>query len=73
MKSSILSTTVNTLKLRQNGHHFAESIFISIFFNENNLILIKISLKFAFKDPIDNRSALIPTMAEQATSYYLNQ
>ena len=30
--------------------------------NENHCILIKISLKFAFKDPIDNNSALVKVM-----------
>ena len=30
----------------QNGHPFADDIFICIFLNENVLILIKISLKF---------------------------
>ena len=34
----------NTLKLRQNGHQFADDFFKCIFLNENAWILIKISL-----------------------------
>ena len=37
---------VNTLRLRQNGHHFADDILKCIFSNENIQILMKISLKF---------------------------
>ena len=44
--------------LRQNGRHFAD-IFKCIFFNENVLILIKISLKFIPKGPINNIPAFI--------------
>ena len=42
----IPNVVVNTLRLRQNGHHFAENIFKWIFLNENVWILMKISLKF---------------------------
>ena len=43
----------------QNGRHFADDIFICIVVNEKFLILIKISLKFILKGPIDNNSALV--------------
>ena len=39
-------TSVNTLRPRQNGHHFTDDIYKYIFMNENVWISIKISLKF---------------------------
>ena len=54
---------VNTLRLRQNGHHFPDDIFQWIFLNENVWILIKISLKFVLKRPINNIPALVQIMA----------
>ena len=53
----------NTLRLRQNGRHFADDIFKCIFLNENVWIPIKISLKFAPKGPIKNIQALVQIMA----------
>ena len=50
---------LNTLRLRQNGRHFADDIFKCIFLNENVRILIKISLKFVPKDPIINIPAMV--------------
>ena len=43
----------------QNGRHFADDIFRSIFMNEKFCILIKISLKFVSKGPIDNNPSLV--------------
>ena len=54
---------INTLRPRQNGRLFPDDIFKSIFFNENVQILIKISLTFAPKAPINNISALVQIMA----------
>ena len=54
---------VNTLRLRQNGRHFADNIFKCIFLNENARISIKISLKLIPKDPINNTRALVQIMA----------
>ena len=45
--------SINTLRPRQNSNNFAEDIFKCIFCNENVWILIKISLKFVPKGPID--------------------
>ena len=50
----------------QNGHHFADDIFRCIFMNEKFCILIKISLKFVLKGPVDKKSiglenVLVPT------------
>ena len=41
-----LQTVLNPLRLRQNGRHFFRWCFKYIFLNENEWILIKISLKF---------------------------
>ena len=43
----------------QNGRHFPISIFKCIFVNEKFCILIKISMKFVRKGPIDNNPALV--------------
>ena len=53
------ASKVNTLRPRQNGRHFADDIFRCIFLNENFYILIKISMKFVPKGPIDNSPALV--------------
>ena len=54
---------LNTLRLRQDGRHFADNIFTCIFFNENCCILIKFSLKYVQNGPIDNNPALVQLMA----------
>ena len=54
---------INTLRSRQNGHHFADDIFKCIFLNENVWIMIKISLTFVPKGPINNIPALFQIMA----------
>ena len=54
---------VNTLRLRQNGRHFADDTFNLIFVNENVSISIKIALKFVPKGLIYNISALVQVMA----------
>ena len=43
----------------QNGRHFSDDIFRCIFVNEKFRILIKISLTFVPKAPIDNKPALV--------------
>ena len=57
------SVNVNTLRPRQDGRHFADDIFTCNFFNENCCILIKFSLKYVRKGPIDNNAALVQIMA----------
>ena len=55
---------VNTLgRPRQNGCHFAYSIFKCIFLKENVWNLIRISLNFVPKGPINNVPAMGQTMA----------
>ena len=53
------SDNFNTLRPRQNGRHFADTIFKHIFLNENIWIPIKISLKFVPKGSINNIPALV--------------
>ena len=53
----------NKLRPRQNGRHFPDNTFKRIFLNENIRILIKISLKFVPKGPINNIPALVQIMA----------
>ena len=54
---------LNTLRPRQDGHHFPDDIFKCIFLNANVYISIKISLKFVPKGPINNIPALVQIMA----------
>ena len=50
---------INTLRLRQNGRHFADDTFKRIFLNDDVRILIEFSLKFIPKGPISNIPALV--------------
>ena len=52
----------NTLRPRQNGHHFPDGIFKCIFLNENELFSIKISLKSVPKGPINSIPVLVQIM-----------
>ena len=54
---------VNSLRPRQNIHHFPDDIFKRIVLNEYVWILIKISLKFISKGLINNNPALVQIMA----------
>ena len=53
------TSSLNSSPPGQNGRHFVDDIFICIFVNEKYFILLKISLKFVPKSPIDNNPALI--------------
>ena len=53
----------NTLRPRQDGHHFPDDILICIFLNENEWHSIKISLTFVPNVPINNIPALVQIMA----------
>ena len=55
--------SLNSLRPRQNGRHFADDIFKCIFLNETIWTPIKISLKFVPKGPINNIPALVQIMA----------
>ena len=57
------SCFINSLRPRHDGRHFADDTFNRIFVNENVRILIKISLKFVPKVPINNIPALVQIMA----------
>ena len=54
---------INTLSPRQNGCHFADDIFKSIFVSENLWILLKNSPKFVPKVRINTIPALVQIMA----------
>ena len=54
-----LNVLIDTLRPQQDGHHFVDDTFKPIFLNENDWILLQISLEFVPKVPTDNRSALI--------------
>ena len=53
---------INTLRPKQDGRLFPDDIFKSIFINENVQILIKISLTFVPKTPINNILVLVQIM-----------
>ena len=61
--SSFSTSRIKTLRSTPNWQHFADDIFKCIFFNENVWILLKISLKFVPKGPINNIPALVQIMA----------
>ena len=54
---------INSLRPRQNGCYFADDISNCISLIENIWILIKISLKFVPRGPINNIPALVQIMA----------
>ena len=60
--SKVCDIIVNTLRLKQNGCHFADDIFKLIIFYEIWCILILIPLKFVPKVPVSNKPALIQLM-----------
>ena len=54
-----LNLIINSSPPGQNGRYFADDIFRCIYQYETFFILIKISLKFVPKVPINNNPALI--------------
>ena len=58
----------NTLRLGQNGRHFADDIFKCILFDKTFRILNEIWLKYVPYGPIDNMAALVQLMAWRWTS-----
>ena len=65
--SIVRSRSLNTLRLRQNGRHFPDDVLKRIFLNENDCILIRISLKPVSKGQINNTPALVQIMAWRRT------
>ena len=59
----------NTLRPRQDGRCFPNDTFERIFLKDNIIILIKISLKFVPKGPINNIPALVQIMAWRRSGY----
>ena len=58
-----LGQVLTQLPLDKMADTFTDDIFKYIFVNEKFCILIKISLKFVPKGPIDNKTALVQVMA----------
>ena len=54
---------LKTLRPKQNGYHFADETSTYISVNQNIWILIKISLKFIYRGPINDIPALVKIMA----------
>ena len=54
---------INTVRLRQDGHHFPYDIFKCIILNENVWISTKISLKLIPRGPNNNILSLVQIMA----------
>ena len=52
---------INPLGLRKNCRHFSENFFKQIFLDENQC-LIKMSLKFVPKDPMNKKLVLVQIM-----------
>ena len=63
VSSAVPVHPITLTPLEQYGRHFADDIFRRIFMNEKFYILIKISLKFVPRGPIDNYPALVQMMA----------
>ena len=55
--------SLDTLRKRQKGQHFADDIFNCILLTEKCCVLIEISLNFFPKGPIDNNQAFAKIMA----------
>ena len=53
---------INPLGPRRNGRHFSDDIFKRIFLDGNQCV-VKISLKFVPKDPINKKLVLVQVMA----------
>ena len=51
--------SINTLRPRQNGRHFADDLFKLIFLNKNVVISLKISLKCVPKIRIKQYSSIV--------------
>ena len=62
-QSGLIGPYINSLRPRKNGRHFADDTLKWFFQNENVWMLIKISLKFVRKAPINNISSLVQIMA----------
>ena len=58
-----VESLINTLRPRLNGRHLPHDILKWILLNENVWLLIKISLKFAPKVPVNNIPQLLQIMA----------
>ena len=67
-KHNLNHHNINTLRPRQNGHHFADDIFKYIFLNEDVRISVNISLKFAPMGQIKNISVMVRRLGDKPSS-----
>ena len=65
-RQNISNHGINSSPAGQNGRHFADDVFRCILVNEK-FILIKISLNFVPKCPIDDKPAFVQIMAWRRT------
>ena len=75
VEPAIFSSTLNTLRVRQNGCHFTDDIFKCIFLNENVWIPIKFHWNLFLRVQLTIFQYWLRWWlgAFQVTSYYLNQ
>ena len=59
--------SINASPHAKNDCHFTDNIFKCIFMNEKFCILLKISLKFVPKGPVDSTPVLVQEMARRPT------
>ena len=71
LTASVTGFNFNTWGTRQNGRHFADDNFKCIFLDKNVWILIKSSMKFVPKGPINNIPALVQIMAWRRPGWYV--
>ena len=60
---SLTQGLIRTLGPTQNGHHFSDNIFNSIFLDGNLHVLTQIPREFVLKSPIRNKAVLVQIMA----------
>ena len=54
---------INIIRLKQNGHHFADKTYKLLSLIAHSCILIKISMKFVPKGPVDPKPSLVQIIA----------
>ena len=68
-----IDSKINTSRRKQDGRHFPDDFFKSIFLNENVLISMTISVNFVPNGPIMAwRPAIIWTNDDQFTDAYMH-
>ena len=68
-----LLTFINTLRPKQNGHHFLDDVFKCILVNENIWICIQISQNFVPKFPFNNVPASVHSLMSKSLLIFFFQ